>query len=61
MASIRASARERARWGPDSRHDLIADPEDRVQARQRILKNHGNLGTSPLAQLFGRKLQQVDA
>ena len=41
--------------------DLVADPEDRVEARHRLLEDHRHLEAAQLADLVLRELQQVPA
>src|SRR5881397_1101165 len=51
--------------GPDRLHDLVADPVERIEAGQRILKNHADPLAPDAADFFRRQMidprsRQVD-
>ncbi len=42
--------------GPDRLHDLVADPVERIEAGQRILKDHTDAFAADAAHLFRRQI-----
>ena len=56
MARLRAAVSDRLSVGPDGLDQLIADPVQRIEAGQRILKDHADPLAPDAAHLFRRQI-----
>jgi len=47
--------------GPDRLHEVLADGEQRVQGRQRVLEDHGDLGPAQFEEFTGVHAHDIAA